>query len=213
MNLKHMKLWTVAAFIDLLLGLFLIGCGIVEFTGIMKTNATTVIETGGIQLSYLVFISGVLVFACGLFALIDKKAMARINLQILLGAASLAWPVFVSIALFFSQRTICIRLLPTILSSLFFIIALMIVKITNESLKKVRKFNPKKHVDAMGKRRSNVNVASVFKGGSKRSRSVHKMHLSSGMEKMFRPKHRRMGGKLYSGSRKRGGIKLRTRYK
>ena len=166
MNLKHMKLFTVASFIDLFLGLFLIICGIVEFTGIMKTEAATVIETGGIQLSYLVFVSGILAFACGLFSLIDKKAMAMINLQILLGAASLAWPVFVSIALFFSQRTICIRLLPTILSSLFFIIALMIVKVTNESLKKVRKFDPKKHVDAMGKRHSSVNVANMFRGGN-----------------------------------------------
>ncbi len=213
MKLKHIKLWTIASFINLGLGLFLIICGIVEFTGLLKTGAATSITTAGVQLSYLVFVSGILVFICGLFVIFDKTTMKHMNTQVIAGAAALAWPIFVSIALFFTRYTICVRLIPTIMSSLFFLIALMIVKVTNESLKKVHKFDPKKHIDQIGKRKSNVNVANVFAGGSKRARSTHKVHLSEGMGKMFKPVHKRRGTRLYSGSRKRGGIKLRSRYK
>ncbi len=215
MSLKHMKLLVIASYINLFLGIFLIICGIVEITGLLKTDAATAIETAGIRLSYLVFVSGVLVFIAGLFTLIKQRTMENTNMQIIIGSAALAWPIFVSIALFFAQRTICIRLLPTMLSSLFYMISIMIVKITNESLRKVHKFNPSAHIDALGKRKSKINVANIMNssGSSRRAHSVHRVNVGSQMGKLFKSRKRHHGSRLYSGSRRRGGIKLRSRYK
>ncbi len=210
MKIKYIKLLSVASYINLFLGVFLIICSIVEFTGLLKTDANTSIETGGVQLSYLVFISGILVFISGLFTLLNRHTMDKTNLQIVIGASSLAWPIFVSIALFFAQMIICVRLVPTTLSSLFYMIALMIVKITNESLKRAHKFNPSAHVEAMGKRKAGVNIANAIGSSGKRAKTVRRRDLSGGLGKVFKPvKRAKVGSKLYSGSRKRGGIKLK----
>ncbi len=210
MKIKHIKLLSVASYINLFLGIFLIICGIIEITGILKTDANTSIEAGGVQLSYLVFISGILVFISGLFTLLNKKTMDKTNLQIIIGAVSLAWPIFVSIALFFAQLIICIRLVPTAMSSLFYMISLLIVKITNESLRKVHKFNPSAHVETMGKRKAGVNIANTLGSSGKRAKTVHRHNLSGGLGKLFKPVKRSKGSsRLYSGSRKRGGIRLK----
>lgn len=182
MNLKHVKVLNIASLIDVFLGAFLIGCGIFEFTGIIDTNAATSIEAGGIQLSYLVFVSGLLVFICGMLAFLDRKDMAHINLHILLAAASLAWPVFVSLVLFFTQMTICLRLVPTTLSSLFFIISVMIVKVANESLRKVHKFDPSRSVGTIAgeKRKTGINVSHALQGGGKRKTGINISHALQG---------------------------------
>ncbi|MDD6762069.1 MAG: hypothetical protein PUD92_00270 [Clostridiales bacterium] len=228
MNLKHIKLLTVAAIINTLLGIFLIICGLLEFTGILYTNANTTIESVGVQLSYLVFISGALVFTSGLITLFMRRTMTSINLLILLGVVALAWPIFVSISLFFSQLIICIRLLPTMLSSLFYIIAILIVKVTNESLQKTHKFNPTAHVEAMVKKKSTVNVTKALSGGSGKAKSsvdlkslgnlaqaTGKRRSGPSIGKLFysgsRRSHGGFGKMFYSGSRKRGKFRIRKR--
>lgn len=214
MKLKNMKLLFIASLINAGLGLFLVICGCLEFVGIIETRSSTSITAGGILLSHLVFVSGLLVLVSGLFSIIKRNTMSMINLQILVGAVSLAWPLFVSIALFFSQLIICIRLIPTILTSLFYIIAILIVKIRNEELKKTHKFNPQKHINSMVKKKSNVNVAGILKSSSHRSRakSSHGFHSDSLLSK-FKSKKHSGGSFLYSGSRRRGGLKLRNRFK
>ena len=83
-----MKLLVIASYINLFLGIFLIICGIVEITGLLKTDAATAIETAGIRLSYLVFVSGVLIFIAGLFTLIKQRTMENTNMQIIIGSAA-----------------------------------------------------------------------------------------------------------------------------
>ncbi|MGN0181825.1 MAG: hypothetical protein ACI4DP_05360 [Candidatus Ornithomonoglobus sp.] len=228
MNLKHIKLLTIAAIINAGLGAFLIICGLLEFTGILYTNANTTIESVGVQLSYLVFISGILVFASGSITILVRKTMSHINLLILLGVFALAWPIFVSISLFFSQLIICIRLLPTMLSSLFYIIAILIVKITNEALRKVHKFNPVAHVEALGKRKTSIDVAKVLNSGKGKAKtgggiqSLGNLAQAAGKRKsgfslgrLFYSgtRHSQVSfGKLfYSGTRKRGKFRIRKR--
>lgn len=214
MKLKNMKLLMIASIIDICLGVFLVICGVLEAVGVIVTRSNTSITAGGILLSHLVFVSGVLVLISGGFTLLKRNKMGSINLQILLGAAALAWPLFVSIALFFSQRIICIRLVPTILTSLFYITSILIVKIRNEELKKTHKFNPQKHLNAMGKRKSGVNVAGVLQShGKSKARSSHSLNTASFMSK-FKTKKKLGGGRMFSGSRRKsGGIRLHSRFK
>lgn len=213
MKLKNMKLLMVASIIDVCLGIFLVICGVLEAVGIIVTRSNTSITAGGILLSHLVFVSGVLVLISGGFSLLKRNKMNYINLQILVGAIALAWPLFVSIALFFSQMIICIRLVPTILTSLFYIIAILIVKIRNEELKKSHKFNPQKHLSAMGKRKSGVNVAGALQSHSKsRARASHGLNTASFMSK-FKTKKRIGSKRMFTGSRRRSGIKLHSRFK
>ncbi|MGN0163847.1 MAG: hypothetical protein ACI4EA_09780 [Candidatus Ornithomonoglobus sp.] len=228
MDLKHIKLLNVASIINACLGIFLIICGLLEFTGILYTNANTTIESVGVQLSYLVFISGILVFASGLATVLSRKTMNNINLLILLGVVSLAWPIFVSISLFFSQLIICIRLLPTMLTSLFYVIAILIVKITNEGLHKVHKFNPISYIEALGKRKTGVDVARVLNSGTGKAKTGNalkslgnlasaggKRKSSIGLGKIFYSGTRRsirgFGKGLYSGTRRRGKFRIRKR--
>ncbi|MGN1116127.1 MAG: hypothetical protein ACI4TH_06150, partial [Candidatus Ornithomonoglobus sp.] len=228
MNLKHIKLLTISSIINVGLGTFLIICGLLEFTGILYTNANTTIESVGVQLSYLVFVSGVLVFISGLITIMVRKTMNHINMLILLGVVALAWPIFVSISLFFSQLIICIRLLPTMLSSLFYVIAILIVKITNEALRKVHKFNPTAHVESLGKRKTSIDVAKVLGGGKGKAKSGNglqaignlaqaagKRRSSFSLGKIFYSGTRRsrasFGRLFYSGSRKRGKFHIRKR--
>lgn len=229
MKLKHIKLLTIASIIDTALGVFLIICGVLEFTGILHTNANTTIESVGVQLSYLVFISGVLVFITGLATLLSRKEMRNTNLLILLGVVALAWPIFVSISLFFSQLIICIRLLPTMLTSLFYIIAILVVKITNEALRRGRKFNPTAVVENMGKRKSGVNVTRMLNSGKGKAktgnalRSLGNLSRAAGRRKnggaaigkiLYGGSRRSSGGFgkiFYSGTRRRGKFRIKKR--
>lgn len=210
MEHKHTKLLFVASIISLILGLFLICCGILEFTDILYTRANNVIESIGIQLSYLVFISGILVFLSGFISLLDIKTMKLSTLQLIISIFSLAWPIFVSIALFFAQRIICIRLLPTMLSSLFYIVALLIVLISNDDLraKKVR-ISPSSIISSFGKRKSGVNVSNVFQATGKAT--SQKVDISN-IGNILKPtkKRSRGGFNFYGGSRRRGGFNIRN---
>lgn len=162
MNLKYIRLLMIASIINIGLGLFLIICGIFEFTGMLYTNANNTIESVGVQLSYLVFISGILTLISGFTTVLFRRNMAYINLLILIAVVALAWPIFVSISLFFSQMIICIRLLPTMMSSLFYIIAILIVKISNEALNRTHTFNPSMFVESLGLKKGGVNVSRVM---------------------------------------------------
>lgn len=209
MELKHMKPLFAASVINLCLGLFLIGSGLLEFTGILHTDANTTIRTVGIRLSYLVFVSGVLVFLSGFHTVISRKSMLHIDLQIFVGVMSLAWPIFVSIALFFAEYVICIRLLPTMLSSLFYMITILIVKITNEALKKSHAFNPSAQIASMGKRKQRVDVSRVFNSQNKKHSTVRFERLSGLLGKSRSKNHSKLGTKLfYSGSRRKGNGKF-----
>ncbi len=228
MNLKHIKLLTVSSIINAGLGAFLIICGLLEFTGLLTTNANTTIESVGIQLSYLVFISGILVFISGLVTMLTRKTMVYINLLMLIGVVALAWPIFISISLFFSQLIICIRLLPTMLTSLFYVVAILIVKITNGALRKTHKFNPAAHTEALGKRKNSVDVSKILNSGTGKAKSGNglkalsnlaqaggKRKSGSSIGKLLYSGTRRSNagfGKLfYSGSRKRGKFHIRKR--
>ena len=61
MNIKYKKLLFVAAVTNALLGLFLFVCSLLEFTGIIQTQAHNVTETIGIHVSYLIFLSAILI--------------------------------------------------------------------------------------------------------------------------------------------------------
>lgn len=227
MELKHIKLLTVASVINALLGAFLICSGLLEFSGIISTKADTMYHAIGVQLSYLVFISGMFTFASGGLTVLARKDMSNINFQIFIGVISLAWPIFVSISLFFAENVICIRLLPTMFASLFYMIAILIVKITNDALRKSHKFNPSTHIANLGKRKQNVNVTKVFNNPNQRKHStVHqrkisvlfakirpKKHSLSGNKLLYsgtrRKHHGKAGGFLYSGARRKSKLKIK----
>lgn len=228
MELKHIKPLVVASILSIIIGAFLIISGLLEFTGIISTPANNdpTLKAVGIQLSYLVFVSGILSLISGGLTLLARKKMESIDLQIFVGVVSLAWPIFVSIAIFFAALTICLRLLPTMLSSLFYMITVLIVKISNEALRRSHKFNPSAQIANMGKRKQRVDVAKVFNSNSKKHSSVRintipeffqrlrpKRRVSIGKNFLFsgqRRKHSgKMGGFLYSGSRRRGKFRIR----
>lgn len=227
-NIKHSKLLKVASIINLCLGVFLIICGILEFIGIIPSDANRIYRAVGIRLSVLVFISGILVFISAIATLAENDDYINIDFLIFLGVASLAWPIFVFISLFFATfpHTICIRLVPTILTSLFYVISVMIVKITNEALRKVHKFNLNALVNR-GKKKSGINVANVLRStGEKKAKQSHGLNSIGGIAAKFNSKNgvsiqrifnaggkRRSGGggffkRIYSGSRKRGKFRL-----
>lgn len=162
MEIKHKNLLISAAVINMLIGLFFIICGIFEFTGILQTKANNVTETIGIQLSYLVLVSDFLVFCSGLITLFNRKSITHINLQIFMGIITLAWPMFLSISLLFTQLKINIRLMIMTITALYYVISVLVVKITNEEFIKTRTFNPSALISASGKRSQSVNVTSVF---------------------------------------------------
>ncbi len=225
-NMKHSKLLKIATIINLCLGAFLIICGILEFIGLLPTPADRVYNAVGIKLSTLVFISGMLIFISALFTLLSND-LHNINTLIFIGVSSLAWPIFISIALFFSTtpHLICIRLVPTMMTSLFYVIAIMIVKISNEALRRTHKFNPQSLMQ--GKKKSNVDIASVFRGNVERkAKSSHSVQSIGDIATKFNSKRgfsiqrlfmhsgkKRSSGKgfskiLYSHSRKRGKFRI-----
>lgn len=200
MEIKHKKPLIVAALIDIFLGVFLIICGMLEFLG-WDTQANTSLTTAGVQLSYLVFISGLLVFFSGGLTFLKRHTLDMINLQIFIGVIALAWPIFVSISLFFSRLYICIRLLPTMLSALFYIIAILIVKITNESLRKTHKINTK--IGTTGKRKQSINVSAILSNASETAKSSKNISALGDIASMFKKKNATavMSKTLQSGKR------------
>lgn len=208
MELKHTKLLHVAGLISFFLGLFLIPCAILEFSGILQTRANTTIEAAGIQLSYLIFVSGILVFISGFITILDIKKMRMTILQLIVAIFSLSWPIFVFIALFFAQKIICIRLLPTMLSSLFYIISLLIVLITNDELRAKRvKIALNSQISSMGKRKSQVNVSNAFQSKGK-AKSHHKINISKVGNIFTHTKRHKIN--FYGGSRRRSGINIKN---
>ncbi|MCH5211914.1 MAG: hypothetical protein J1G06_02775 [Oscillospiraceae bacterium] len=156
--------------------------------------------------------------------------MQFINLQIFISVTALAWPIFVSIALFFTTipHTINIRLIPSTMAALFYIITLLIVKITNETLSRTHKINT--HIGQSGKRKQGVNVAAVLTnaGSGQKKSSVNiqnlldsaqglktKTNISASAKRLFAGKRKSIGGNpfrmLFSGQRRHTGGGLAKR--
>ena len=166
MNIKHSKLLFVAGIIDTLLGMFYFICGILEFTDMLSTKAHNVTETIGVQLSYLVFVSTILIIITGVLTIVNHKSLRLLNLRVFTGVVALAWPLFLSITLFFTQLQINIRLMTMSLASLFYIIAVLIVKITNDEFSKGVNFNPSAMIASSGKRARSVDINAVMSAGT-----------------------------------------------
>ena len=184
MKIKYKKPFFVAIMINLILGSFLIIAGILEFAGIINRTNYSSIYTVGVQLSHLVFISGLLTFGSGLFSFLRYRDLKYLDLQIIIGAVALAWPMFVALVLFFSQRIICIRLAPTLLASLYYIITILILKIGNEELNKTRKLHIWKIGQISDKRAAKgASVQALFKSKSNPTKQKS-AHFSSSMSKL-----------------------------
>ena len=185
MNIKHRKLFFVAGAIHTLLGIFYLISGLLEFTDTLTTAANTVRQTIGVQLSYLVFLSALLTTASGVLTIVFTNSLKKINLQVFLGATSLAWPLFLSITLFFTQLHINIRLVTMTLAALFYVIAALIVKITNAEFSRGIKFNPSAIIASSGKRGKTVNINTMMNpaiGKVQQKNVLHKVeNLASSM--------------------------------
>lgn len=204
-NIKHGKLLFVAGVIDALLGLAFFVSGMLEFSDAVYTKANTVKQTLGVQLSYLVFISSTLMLVTGALSVIYRKSMQMLNARVFLGVISLAWPVFLTITLFFTQFMINIRLLTMSLAALFYIIAILIVKITNDEFVKTYKFNPSAMIASSGKRAKSVDFGAIM---SNSSGKIHQKNFVQSVENLASTMtHRRSGGglkRLFAGKRKVG---------
>lgn len=206
MNFKYIKPLIVSSIINLGLGGFLFIFGILEFLGIADTPANTVYRAIGIQLSFLVFISGLLLLASGGLTLIFRKTMFLVDLQMFIGIAALGWPIFVSIALYFSTRphVITIRLIPSILAALFYVICILIVKITNEALRTEHKLNT--HIGQSGQRKRSINVGAMLTNASGTQKHTGpSINSLRGVAESFQPKNAAAAGAkmLFSGGRRR----------
>ena len=205
MNIKYKKVLLVASIINFAVGIFLFICGMLEFTGILQTNAHNVTETIGINVSYLVFISAILIMLSGIVSLSTYNRLYLINLQVFLGVLGLAWPLFLQISLFFTQLTINIRLVLTVLVALFYIIAILIVKIANDEFIKSVKFNPSGIIAQSGKRKNSVSFERVFNNTSTRVHTANVVQSAMGIlgnaskpKRTFQPNLQR----LFTGKRK-----------
>lgn len=165
MKVKYKKPFFVAIIINLALGAFLIINGVLEFCGVLQTMANNNVTTMGVQSSHLIFVSGVLTFLSGLYSAINYKTLKNLTLQLFLGVVALAWPTFVSMVLFLSQFIICIRLAPTLLTSLYYVITILIVKIGNEEFNKRVKLSG--NIKIGEKRKRNVDIIGVLKGNKR----------------------------------------------
>ena len=161
MNIKHKKLLFIAGVINAIIGVFYFFNSIIEFTNILQTKANTLVQTAGIQLSYLIFISAIFTTLAGIAAIVNRNSIRLINLRVFLGILSLAWPLFLSITLLFSRVIINIRLLTMTLAALFYVTSVLIVKITNAEFTKNVKFNPSAIISSSGKRAKSANIGSV----------------------------------------------------
>ena len=161
MNIKHKKLLFIAGVINAIIGVFYFFNSIIEFTNILQTKANTLVQTAGIQLSYLIFISAIFTTLAGIAAIVNRNSIRLINLRVFLGILSLAWPLFLSITLLFTRVIINIRLLTMTLAALFYVTSVLIVKITNAEFTKNVKFNPSAIISSSGKRAKSANIGSV----------------------------------------------------
>lgn len=194
MNIKYKKVLLVAAIINFIVGVFLFVCGLLEFTGILQTNAHNVTETIGVNVSYLVFISAILIMISGAVSISTYNRLYLVNLQAFLGVLGLAWPLFLQISLFFTQLTINIRLVLTVLVALFYIIAILIVKISNDEFVKSVKFNPSAMIAQTGRRKNSDIVEKVFATKGKKVQTVNIVQSAIGilgnaskLKKSFQP--------------------------
>lgn len=205
-NLKHSKLLFVAGIIDTLLGLFYFICGILEFTDALHTQANTVTQTIGVQLSYLVFISSTLILITGILSIIYRNKIQMLNLRVFLGVISLAWPLFLSITLFFTQLNLNIRLLSMSLASLFYIIAALIVKITNDEFVKTYKFNPSAMIASSGKRVRSVDFGAMMSASSGKLHQKNFVQAVENIASNIKPNRTAGSGlqRLFTGKRKLG---------
>lgn len=207
MNIKHNKLLFVAAVIDTLLGLFYLICGILEFTNALHTKANTVTETIGVQLSYLVFVSSILTTATGALSVVKNKTLNLLNLRVFMGVITLAWPLFLSITLFFTQLQINIRLLTMTLASLFYIIAALIVKITNDEFSKGFNFNPSAMIASSGKRARSVDLGAMMNSGAGKMHQKNFAQTVENIASTIKPQriHGGVMQRLFVGKRRLGG--------
>lgn len=207
MNIKYKKVLLVASIINFAVGIFLFICGMLEFTGILQTNAHNVTETIGVNVSYLVFVSAILIMLSGIVSLSTYNRLYLINLQVFLGVLGLAWPLFLQISLFFTQLTINIRLVLTVLVALFYIIAILIVKIANDEFIKSVKFNPSGIIAQSGKRKNSVSFERLFNNTNAKVHTANVVQSAisvlgnaSKPKKSFQPNIQR----LFVGKRKSG---------
>ncbi len=221
MNIKYKKVLLVAAIINFAVGIFLFVCGILEFTGILQTNAHNVTETIGVNVSYLVFISAILIMLSGAVSISTYNRLYLVNLQVFLGVLGLAWPLFLQISLFFTQLTINIRLVLTILVALFYIIAILIVKISNDEFVKSVKFNPSAMIAQSGRRKNSEVLEKVFATKGKKVQTTNVVQSAIGvlgntakLKRTFQPNikslfvgrrrsRRTIGKKFYASGRRR----------
>lgn len=205
-NIKRNKLLFIAGIIDALLGLFYFVCGVLEFTDMLTTKANTIAQTLGVQLSYLVFVSSALMLATGILSIIYRKTMHTLNLRVFLGVLSLAWPLFLSITLFFTQFAINIRLLSMSFAALFYMIAALIVKITNDEFVKTYKFNPSAMIASSGKRARSVDFGAMMNVGAGKMHQKNFVQTVESIAVNMKPNKRSGGGlkRLFAGKRKLG---------
>ena len=161
MNIKHKKLLFIAGVINAIIGVFYLSNSIIEFANILQTKANTLIQTAGVQLSYLICISAIFTTLAGITAILNRNSLRLINVRVFLGTLSLAWPLFLSVTLLFTRVIINIRLLTMTLAALFYVTSVLIVKITNSESTKNVKFNPSAIISSSGKRAKSANIGSV----------------------------------------------------
>ena len=176
MNIKHKKLLFIAGVINAIIGVFYLSNSIIEFANILQTKANTLIQTAGIQLSYLIFVSAIFTSLAGITAILNRNSLRLINVRVFLGILSLAWPLFLSITLLFTRVIINIRLLTMTLAALFYVTSVLIVKITNAESTKNAKFNPSAIISSSGKRAKSVNIGSVVSSTAVKVQNKNFLH-------------------------------------
>ena len=175
MNFKHGRLLFLATLINLCYGVFLFACSILEFTGTIYPNAHNITETIGVHVSYLVFIGSILILLSGIFSAVYRNNLKLINTRIFIGILSLAWPLFLTISLFFTQLNIKIRLVLSNPVALFYTVAILVVKISNIELSKTAKFDPASII-GRSKRKQNVNIRNGINQLIKNQSDIIKQH-------------------------------------
>lgn len=209
MSIRYKKLILSASIFNIIVGLFLLLSGISEFVGIINTQVHTVLETAGISLSYLIFINSMFILAAGVITVATHKKMQLMNLQMFLGIISLAWPLFLQISLFFTKLTINLRLVLSILTAMFYIISLFIVRISNNDiLTKSYSINPSRMITQVGRRSSTTDISRIFKPAAPK---LHKSNVVQSVGKLtaiVKPRKavRIDSSRLLTGKRRKGGL-------
>ena len=204
MNIKHKKLLFIAGVINAIIGVFYFFNSIIEFTNILQTKANTLVQTAGIQLSYLIFISAIFTTLAGIAAIVNRNSIRLINLRVFLGILSLAWPLFLSITLLFTRVIINIRLLTMTLAALFYVTSVLIVKITNAEFTKNVKFNPSAIISSSGKREKSANIGSVVSSTAVKVQNKNFTHTFKNISSSINTRKHSFGNlqALFSGKRK-----------